>query len=186
MEMKQNQLVKTFKEWGPEFHVEFDITIYQHAWKMLRFFMIGTMKNFGTPNVWFDTDGCIRIRNTNTNGSLNQKKFCPQIDKTSHVAIKQIRNVADAQNIYYSINVDGENIHNAKIDAPKTYKHVMFYASDVYEESPFNSTFGIIENVIVYQSMYYTMYLNNVIIPTSFQRLSDKYKIQLLNYYKLP
>ena len=69
-----------------------------------------------------------------------------------------------------------ENVHNAKNDAAKTYKHVMFHASPINKGpfSPLTSEFGIIENMIVYQSMYCTIYLNNVIIPTSFQRISDK------------
>lgn len=168
--------MKTFEEWGPEFHVEFDITIYQipDPGKSKWIFKIGNgaTSHYGWGDVFpaaimNTNNGCIYIYNT-LQGNSDSNHFCPQLNKTSHVAIKQIRNSADAQNIYFSINVDGENVHNAKNDAAKTYKHVMFHASPINKGpfSPLTSEFGIIENMIVYQSMYCTIYLNNVIIPT--------------------
>ena len=176
MEIRENQLVKTFEEWGPEFHVEFDITILKlppinnpdgtpHGGLVI--FRIGngdTRYGYGygdlLPAMLLTGDGYVRITNTLHESLKDPIKFSSSTKH--HVAIKQYQVGAGEQNIYYYVYVHngthGEIKQNAKNDAPKTYKHVMFYASDSWEGSPFTSEFGMIENMIVYQSMHCTMY----------------------------
>ena len=166
MEIRENQLVKTFEEWGPEFHVEFDFTILKLPPNQLIIFRIsngdtryGNGNSDLLPVMALHSDGKVRITNTLHEDLKDPIIFSPELNKKSHVAIKQHQVGAGAQNIYYYVDVDGEVKQNAKNDAPKTYKHVMFYASGSWEGNPFISEFGMIENMIVYQGLYCNMYL---------------------------
>ena len=161
--MKHNQLVQTFQEWGPEFHVEFDIVVYKLPtdvnWlNVIRIGNGGNNEKYGDRIATFflgRENGKFWVSNVLNGQGDHFDNVVSTLNKKSHVVIKQYqKGPAGAQNIWTYTKIDDKVLRDQKNDQPGTFQNVMVFAGDPWYPA-FTSEFGKVENMIVYQGMYF-------------------------------
>ena len=177
VEINPNQLIKTFQEFGPEFHVELDIVVYKipsntqettSDWRNIFYISHGDNQN-PIALLWLTDVGTLDIKFYSNGGEVSSvlpsEKL--KLNEKIHIVFKQYQKGQGAQNIWTYTKID-DHVFQEKNDQPETFQNVRVYASFYWHA--YSSEFGKVENMIIYQSKYflksdfkmipYTIYLN--------------------------
>lgn len=129
----KNNLISTIDTWGPEYRVAISIIVRSAApgWStILRFTSTNdNCCNIGDriPAIFYNSDGFLQISSAvSGNGDYSDR---PNIDlnKWYHIEITQEKKNGK---IYYTVNVNGEEISNVENTTPQSFEDVKVFAGD--------------------------------------------------------
>ena len=150
--ISKNEEVTTFKEWGTDYKIEFDIVVLNQpkdVWNSAFQFTIGQNgKKIGcrSPAFWINKSGFLHFCTSYKASDLpwgNCFNYDFEFGQNYHVVIAQFQ---DENGIsQYEIEIDGQIVHSIQNDDAQSFSNVKFYASNPWDPS-FTSDIGLIEN----------------------------------------
>ena len=150
--ISKNEEVTTFKEWGTDYKIEFDIVVLNQpkdVWNSAFQFTIGQNgKKIGcrSPALWINKSGYLHFCTSYKTTDLpwgNCFNYDFEFGQNYHVVIAQFQ---DENGIsQYEIEIDGQIVHSIQNDDAQSFSNVKFYASNPWDPS-FTSDIGLIEN----------------------------------------
>ena len=149
LNIKKDQLIHTFQEWGPKYKVEFDITVWKQYgnWQnVFHFTTDGDCCNLGQRIPLLRVKSkTFRIESSvNDNGNY-ANEFNFELGKYYNIVIKQYEEQKDIWK--YEVKINGQIRVSATNDNPQTFKDVKFYAGDNWQSYSFTSEYGKIWNM---------------------------------------
>ena len=151
LNIKKDQLIHTFQEWGPKYKVEFDITVWKQYgnWQnVFHFTTDGDCCNHGQRIPFLR----VRSNRFRTESSVNDNgyyanEFNFESGKYHNIIIEQYEEQKDIWK--YVVKINGQIRVSATNDNPQTFKDVKFYAGDNWQSYSFTSEYGKVWNMRV-------------------------------------
>ena len=153
--ISKNKKLTTFKEWGLDYKIEFDIAVQtqpQNAYTSVFHLSTGQNgKNVGAriPGVWVNKKGFLHFCTLFSAKELpwgNCFNHKIEFGQDYHVVIEQY----EEDEVYkYEIEVDGQIVHSIQYDDAQLFSNVDFYASNPWDP-PFTSNIGLMENFTIF------------------------------------
>ena len=148
--IKKGQLVHVLKKWGPEFKIEFDITVKIRPSNRTNIVHFKTgVKNgqYGDriPEIYLRPNSKFVDVRSAVNGDYNHLfSFEYILNQKYHIVVKQYK---DTGNKYiYEIEVNGSTDHSVENQQAQQFSNVKFYACSSWEDGCFTNDFGLFEN----------------------------------------
>ena len=114
--IKQGQLVHVFKKWGPEYKIEFDITVKKvpsNYANIVQFTIGGKQGQYGDriPGVWLEPSIRRVYVSSGVNGLINHEfRFEYSLNQQVHIVVKQFKDAGEKYK--YEIEVNDSTFHN--------------------------------------------------------------------------
>ena len=148
MDVKKDNLLKTFPKWGRIFKVEADFTVKKipvgFNLNVFHFTKGGQNGALGNriPNLNLNRDGKIVIVSS-VSGNHKHRKFFPiELNTKYHLVIQQYE---ENGKIMFQIIINGVVKDYVENTQPLDFDNVKVYVSNPWME-PFNSEYGLLEN----------------------------------------
>ena len=148
--LKQGQLVHVFKKWGPEYKIEFDITVKKvpSNWtNIVQFTIGGKQGQYGDriPGVYLVPSNRRVLVCSGVNGLINhQFSFEYSLNQLVHIVVKQFKDAGEKYK--YEIEVDGSIVHSVENMLVQQFTDVKFYACAPFDDACFTNDIGLFEN----------------------------------------
>ena len=144
MNIKKDQLIHTFPEWGPKYKVEFDITVWKqdgHLKNVAHFTTDENCCSHGQRIPSFSVGYSTFRIDSSVNGNGNYiKEFNYELGKYYNIIIQQYEEEANVWK--YEIKINGQLNHSDTNENHQTFKDVKFYAGDSWHSKSFTTEFG--------------------------------------------
>ena len=147
----KGQHVHVFKKWGPEFKIEFDMTVKKRpsSWmNIVQFTIGGHGGQYGDriPGIFLRPESprvtvCSALSESY---DMTCHSFDYLLNQKIHLVVKQYK---DTGNKYrYEIEVNGSTFHSVENQQAQQFSNVKFYACNPWDEDCFTNDFGLFEN----------------------------------------
>ena len=151
LNIKKDQLIHTFQNWGPKYKVELDITFWKQDgnWKnVFHFTTDGDCCNLGQRIPFLGVvSNNFRIGSSVNDNANYEIDFNFELGKFYNIIIEQYE---DQENIWkYQIKINGELSYSSTNQNPQKFKDVKFYAGDNWHSKAFTSDYGKVWNMRV-------------------------------------
>ena len=152
--VRENNILQVFETWGPEYKIEFDITVTRFAegegWFTNVFCFTRKEYDSRIPSFYIDNeDAKFRIDEQQIKNTTNNWNFHIDLNKKYHFEIQTSLPQLDGPNLYtFKVLVDRELKLEKDFRKNKKPLNAVLYASNDLSPS-FDSKFGSLENFTV-------------------------------------